>query len=245
MRRVELPGPMKRRPSRTGLDALIAAAVVGVAAALWTWTAPGDPILWRASADEPGVDLHLLDNGFHTDLAVPRAALEARGGPLAEAVRSLPAGDWILIGWGDAKFYVDQSPIQSRLPDGARAFFRPGNPSVIMLDPARRDPAELFAEDGRRSFRVTSAGFEAMAAHVERSLDLSTGAPRIAAARAGDDARFFASRETFSITHLCNHWTGGVLNAAGLPVRPFRSIVSSELMAAIDRAELDSASSGA
>lgn len=236
---------MKHRRSRTGLGAVTAAAIVGAAAALWTWTAPGDPALWRATTGAPGVELHLLDNGFHTDLAVPRRALEARGGPLGEAVRSLPAGDWILIGWGDAKFYVDQSPIEGRLPDGARAFFRPGNPSVIMLDPAQRDPTGLFAEDGRRSFRVAPAGFEAMAAQIEASLDMSTGAPRIAAAREGDDARFFASRETFSIARLCNHWTAGVLNAAGLPVRPFRSIVSSELMAAIDRAELDTASSGA
>ena len=236
---------MKRgRRARTGLGALIAAALVGLVAALWTWTAPGDPVRWRAAADAPGVDLHLLDNGFHTDLAVPRAALEARGGPLAGAVRGLPPGDWILIGWGDAKFYVDQSPMERRLPDGARAFFRPGNRSVIMLDPVQRDPRRLFAEARRRSFRITPAGFEAMAARIERSLDLSAGAPRVAAARAGDDARFFASREHFSIIRLCNHWTGGVLNAAGLPVRPARSIVSAELMAAIDRAELDSAPSG-
>ena len=236
---------MKPGRARTGLGAVIAAAAVGLVAALWTWTSPGDPARWRAAAEAPGVELHLLDNGFHTDLAVPRAALEARGGPLADAVRALPAGDWILIGWGDAKFYVDQSPMERRLPDGARAFFRPGNASVIMLDPAQRDPRALFPGDGRRSFRITPAGFEAMAARVERSLDLSTGAPRVAAAREGDDARFFASRETFSIARLCNHWTAGVLNAAGLPVRPFRSIVSSELMAAIDRAELDSAPSGA
>ena len=236
---------MKRTRFRTGLSALTAAAVVGAAAALWTWTTPGDVALWRAAGEAPGVDLHLLDNGFHTDLAVPRAALEARGGPLAEAVRGLPAGDWILIGWGDAKFYVDQSPMESRLPDGARAFFRPGNASVIMLDPAQRDPTLLFGEDGRRSFRLTPAGFEALAAQIEQSLDLSSGGPRVAAARAGDDARFFASRETFSIAHLCNHWTAGVLNAAGLPVRPFRSLVSSELMAAIDRAELDSAAPAA
>ncbi|WP_298744147.1 DUF2459 domain-containing protein [uncultured Brevundimonas sp.] len=232
---------MRPGRSRTGLGAVIAAAAAGLVASLWTWTAPGDPARWRAAPDAPGVELHLLDNGFHTDLAVPRAALEARGGPLAGAVRALPPGGWILIGWGDARFYVDQSPIGDRLPDGARAFFRPGNASVVMLDPDPRDPAELFAEEGRRSFRITPAGFEALAARVEASLDLSGGGPRIAAVRAGDDARFLASRETFSIAHLCNHWTAGVLNAAGLPVRPFRSIVSSELMAAVDRAELDSA----
>ena len=224
---------------------LMMAAAVGLVAALWSWTTPGDLTLWRTVADETGVELHLLDNGFHTDLAVPRAALEARQGPLAEAVHGLPPGDWILIGWGDAKFYVDQSPMESRLADGLRAFFRPGNASVIMLDPIRGDPRALFAADNRRSFRVTAVGFAAMAAHLEASLDLSSGTPRIVAARAGDDARFFASREHFSISHLCNHWTAGVLNAAGLPVRPFRSIVSSELMAAIDRAELDRAASAA
>jgi len=155
----------------------------------------------------------------------------------------LPPGDWILIGWGDAKFYVDQSPIGDRLPDGARAFFAPGNPSVIMLDPAQADPRRMFAEDGRRDFRLSPAAFEAMAAHIEASLDLSTGAPRIAAARAGDDARFFASREHFSIGHLCNHWTAGVLNAAGMETRPLRSIVSSEVVATVDRAKLDTPAS--
>ncbi len=230
---------VRRKTTRTGLGLVVLGACLGLALALWSWTAPGDATRWGAAPDAPGVELHLLNNGFHTDLAVPRAALEGRPGPLADAVRGLAPGDWILIGWGDARFYVDQSPIGDRLPDGGRAFFRPGNPSVIMLDPAQRDPRALFAEDGRRTFRLTPVGFEALAARVEASLDVSTGSPRIAAAREGDDARFFASREYFSIGHLCNHWTAGVLNAAGLPVRPFRSIVSSELMAAIDRAELD------
>lgn len=227
---------MKRFRLRLPFAAWLAvAAALGWLAAFLTWTAPGDRALWRAAPGEAGVQAHLLDNGFHTDLALPRAALEARPGPLAEAVRRLPPGDWVLIGWGDAKFYVDQSPIADRLPDGARAFFRPGNASVIMLDPAQRDPTQMFAEDGRRSFRLSPEGFERMAARIEASLDLSTGAPRVAAARQGDDARFFASREHFWIGRLCNHWTAGVLNAGGLPVRPARSIVSSELIAAIDR----------
>lgn len=232
---------MKRRREKTGLGRVIGAGLIGLVAAMWTWTLPGDPALWTPARGGAGVELSLLDNGFHTDLAVPRAALEARGGPLAEAVRSLAPGDWILIGWGDARFYVDQSPMADRLPDGARAFFRPGNASVIMLDPAQADPRTLYAEDGRQTFRVTQAGFDALAAHVEASLDLGSGAPRVAAARAGDDARFFASHEHFWIGRLCNHWTAGVLNAAGLPVRPVRSVTSAEVMAAIERSKLDSA----
>jgi len=232
---------MKRRFKGYGLGALVAAAVLGSIAALWTWTAPGDPALWPASANDAVVEVQVLDNGFHTDLAVPRGALEARTGPLAEAVRGLPPGDWVLIGWGDAKFYVDQSPMTDRLPDGARAFFRPGNASVIMLDPAQRDPRDLVAADRRRSLRLSASGFEAMAEHIEASLELEDGHARIAAARAGDDARFFASHEHFWIGRLCNHWSAGVLNAAGLPARPLRAVTSSEVMATIERAQLDTA----
>ncbi|MBU3970537.1 MAG: DUF2459 domain-containing protein, partial [Alphaproteobacteria bacterium] len=152
----------------------------------------------------------------------------------------LPPGDWILIGWGDARFYVDQSPIGDRLPDGARAFFRSGNASVIMLDPAQRDPRDLVAADRRRGLRLSAAGFAAMADHIEASLDLGDGRARIAAARDGDDARFFASHEHFWIGRLCNHWSAGVLHAAGLPVRPFRATTSSEVMATVERAQLDS-----
>jgi hypothetical protein len=230
---------MRRRLKGCGFGPLIAVAVLGGAAALWTWTAPGDPALWPAAATDSGVEVNVLDNGFHTDLAVPREALEARPGPLAEAVRGLPPGDWILIGWGDARFYVDQSPIGDRLPDGARAFFRPGNASVIMLDPTRRDPRDLVAADRRRTLRLSAAGFEAMADHIEASLDLDDGHARIATARAGDDARFFASHEHFWIGRLCNHWSADVLNAAGLPARPLRAITSSEVMATVERAQLD------
>lgn len=226
---------MKRRGEFGAVWLMIAAVVVGIALALWTWMRPADPALAPAP-EEPGVEATLLDNGFHTDLALPRAALEARGGPLADAVRGLAPGDWILVGWGDAKFYVDQSPIHHRLPDGARAFFRPGNASVIMLDPAQEYPRTAYAEDGRRTFRLSDEGFERMAGKIEASLDLSAGAPRIAAARPNDDARFFASREHFSVVHLCNHWTASLLNAAGMAIRPFRSIVSSEILATIDRA---------
>lgn len=232
-------GLMRRGQKGTGLAPMIVAVTLGTIAGFWTWTTPGKPALWPPAADHGRIEVLVLDNGFHTDLAVPRAHLEAGSGPLAGAVRSLPPGEWILIGWGDARFYVDQSPIGDRLADGARAFFRPGNASVIMLDPAQDNPRDLVAADRRRTLHLSSSGFEAMVAHIEASLDLDQGHARIAAARAGDDARFFASHEHFWIGRLCNHWSAGVLNAAGLPVRPLRSMTSSEVMATVERAQLD------
>ena len=212
---------------------LVLAALIGAVAALLTWTKPGDT---TPTGAPDTVVVQVLDNGFHTDLAVPREALVRRGGPLARAVAGLAPGDWILIGWGDAKFHVDQSPIADRLPDGARAFFRPGNLSVVMLDPVTADPRLSYGEDSA-TLTLTQAQFDRLAARVEASLGLSDGAPRIATARPGDDARFFASRETFSILHLCNHWTASVLNAGGVPVRPVQSITSAEVMRSVRAAE--------
>ena len=207
------------------------AALIGAIAALWTLTRPGDPALYPAALDEAGVTVYLLDNGFHTDLAVPRAALIEGGGALAEATASLAPGDWVLVGWGDATFYVDQSPISARLADGARAFFKPGNASVVMLDPETSDPARRFMPEDRRRLRLSAAGLAGLRARIEASLETdAAGRPVVAAARPGDDARFFRSRETFWIGHLCNHWTAELLSAAGLPVRPYRAVTSGEVM---------------
>ncbi|MBG7615621.1 DUF2459 domain-containing protein [Brevundimonas sp. BAL450] len=220
------------------------AALIGLIAALLTWTRPGDPTLSPAAPGQ-GAVLHILDNGFHTDIALPRAWLEARGGPLAEAVRALPPGQWVLVGWGDARFYVDQRPIHHRLPDGARAFLRPGNPSVVMLDPYRRDPAVAWGEDRRQSLTLSPRAFDALADRIEASLALENGRARIAAGRPGDDAVFLASHETFSVLRLCNHWSAEVLNAGGVSVRPARTFFSAEVMGAARRAsELDIRASG-
>ncbi|HEV7353149.1 MAG TPA: DUF2459 domain-containing protein [Brevundimonas sp.] len=217
-----------------GLIVLLAAAALGLVAGLWSWTRPGAPIAEAPMADGPAsVPVHLVDNGFHTDLIVPRAALSARPGPLADAVAALPPGDWVRVGWGDARFFPDLRPIQQRLPDGARAFFAPGNASVVMLDPEPAPP-----RGGRTVVLDLGApAAAALAARIEAALALEAGAARTVLVRAGDDARFLAGRETFSILRLCNHWTAAVLNAAGVTTRPAASAFSGQVMAA---AALDS-----
>ena len=218
------------------------AALIGLIAALWTLTRPGDPALYPPRAGEASVTVYLLDNGFHTDLAAPRAALMAGGGPLAEATASLAPGDWVLVGWGDATFYVDQSPISGRLADGARAFFRPGNASVVMLDPQASDPTRRFRAEDRQALRLSQKGMARLRARVQASLATdAAGRPALAAGRTGDDAHFFASRETFWIGHLCNHWTADLLSAAGLPIRPWRSLTSGEVMRTAARSQVGAA----
>ena len=233
---------MRRSELRPTLG-LIAAALLGLFVALMSWTREGQAPYPAAPGDD-GVTIHLLDNGFHSDLAISRRDLARGGGRLKAALDRTGPGDWVLVGWGDARFYVDQSPIHHRLPDGARAFFASGNPSVVMLDPYQGDPARLGPDEKRRSLTLSTEGFAALRARLEASLALSDGAPRVAAARPGDDVRFFASRETFSLVHLCNHWTAQVLAAGGVGVRPVRSVLSAEVVDAARVAALDTGGRG-
>ena len=225
---------------------ILIAALFGLIAALWTLTRPGDPALYPAGPEEAGVTLYLLDNGFHTDLAVPRVALVTGGGPLAQATASLAPGDWVLVGWGDATFYVDQSPIPGRLADGARALLRPGNAAVVMLKPVTTDPVRGFRAEDRQAVRLSTAGTAALRARIQSSLATdAAGRPIMTAARPGDQVRFFKSRETFWIGHLCNHWTAELLSAAGLPIRPFRAVTSGEVMRTAARGQTDAGQSDA
>lgn len=214
----------------------IATALALLLAGMGSWTRPPDPDLVRADGTE-GVEIWVLDNGFHTDLAVPRAALEARAGPLGDAVRALPSSDWVLVGWGDARFYVDTRPIGSRLPDGARAFFRPGNPSVVMLDPSDANPATAYAPGVAHPIHLSRRGFSGLTDRLEASLAIRDGSVVAGPPAERRDARFFHSVETFWIGHLCNHWAGELLHAGGLPLRPVRSIVSAEIVRMAQRSQ--------
>jgi len=200
-----------RKPIRTGLALL---CLVYMGAALLTLRG-GDRALYRAKDD--GVPVYVLNNGFHSDIALPAEAVRARGGVLAEAAYG-QAGDWLVYGWGDAGFYTAKGFSFARALDGLRALFHPGNPSVIRVYGLRLAPDKAFAEQIASKATLSQAGFEAMARHMEASFTLKDGDPVRAEVAADDD--FFRSHEHFSILRVCNNWTSDQLSAAGLPTAP-------------------------
>ncbi|MDP3399955.1 MAG: DUF2459 domain-containing protein, partial [Brevundimonas sp.] len=90
-----------------GAFRFLVAGLAGVILGLVSWSESG-PNLPLNGPD--AVPVRVDSNGFHTDLVMDRAPLIARGGPLADLVADLGPGEAVRIGWGDARFYVDQSP---------------------------------------------------------------------------------------------------------------------------------------
>jgi len=224
-----------------GAFRILIAGLAGLVLGLVSWSESG-PNLLRGGPE--AVPVRVDSNGFHTDLVMERAPLIARGGPLADLVADLGPGEAVRVGWGDARFYVDQSPITSRLPDGVRALLAPDNPSVVMLSPLDR-LTPVRNPDRQVELRLSPKAFDALAARIETSLDLPGGRPRLSATGPDGRTRFYASTETFWIGRMCNRWTAEVLEAAGLTVHPGRTVVAGAVLvdaraaAALDTARAD------
>jgi hypothetical protein len=201
---------------RFGLGLVV--ALLLALAAMFGVSKPGDPALWPARGADR-VTVYMVDNGYHSNLVVPRAALASSGGPSARALRSVPPGPWVAIGWGDRRFYTESGFDLRRALDGLRALFAPGNPSVTMLEPMHAAPDRLW-RTGVVRLELSRPGFAAMVRRVDRSLVLRGGNPVAGPRGPNPQSRFFESNEHFSLFKLCNHWAAGVLNAGGLPIRP-------------------------
>ena len=202
--------------------ALIAAAAVVVLLVLFVaFTArPGDQRLYPGASGQAKTTIYLVENGFHSDLVIPRSALFAKPHPAALATAAATDKPWVAIGWGDARFYSSQGFGLGRLFSGLRALLLPGNSSVVHIAGLGNSPDHVYA-GGVRAIQVTEAGLEQALARVDKSLDMdSDGQPQRSQAPHAADEGFFKSVEHFSLVHLCNHWTADLLNAAGLPTTP-------------------------
>ena len=191
--------------------------LIVVALLVTTCTArPRDPTLYPPRPGKPTVSVFLIDNGHHTDIALPGELLMGTQGATARAARQIAPRAWVLAGWGDARFYVETGPWRDRAGDGLRALFQPGNPSVVRLTGVAQQP-ELVYGDAAVEVKMSRASFALLVARIDRSF---AEGPQLANAPRRPEQLFFRSVETFSILHLCNHWTAEVLNAGGLGVTP-------------------------
>jgi len=202
-----------RRRGRWALAAALLLVLIVLATARG-----GDPALYPAKAGDT-VPVFLLENGFHTDVLLPQAAIQAHGGPLAAAATLTSADPWMMVGWGDARFYEATSPWQDRILDGLAALFG-GRPTVVHLEGVWGSPDRVWAS-GVHRIVLSREGLAALMSRADRSFAIGAdGKPEASPAPHLGGEAFFQSGEAFSLFHLCNHWAAELLNAAGVPDTP-------------------------
>jgi uncharacterized protein (TIGR02117 family) len=207
-------------PVWPGVLALIGLIVVALGLLVVLTAHPGDRRYYPGGAGVAKTTIYLVENGFHSDLVMPRSALFARPHPAALAVAVATDKPWVAIGWGDASFYTQHGFSIGRMLGGLRALLLPRNHSVVHIEGLASAPERVYGQ-GARPIVVTDAGLERVIDRVDRSLTVeSDGQPQRVQTQSEPDAAFFRSGERFSLLHLCNHWTAELLDAAGLPTTP-------------------------
>ncbi|MET0259030.1 MAG: DUF2459 domain-containing protein [Methylobacterium sp.] len=184
---------------------------------------PGDPILYPPT-DTEARTIHLVSHGWHSGLVLPREALTGEGAGTALRAIAIRFRDYDLIefGWGEARFYratPTVADVDWRL--AVEALFTPGGTAgavqVVGL------PANLRAAFPNAEIvpiRVSAAGLARLIVRLDAAFRLEGRQPVEDGPGLYGPSLFYAGTGRFSFANVCNHWTAGLLNAAGLPVAP-------------------------
>jgi uncharacterized protein (TIGR02117 family) len=187
-----------------------------------------DPALWPPAPGAPTIEIHVVNHGYHTGIAVLRTAAAGvareRGLSALLAVTERFADyRWLEIGWGEENFYRAVPDVASLTVGlAARALFHPGNVSVMHVVGLSRHPRASFPHSDIVPIGLSEAGFARLAERLDASLARTgpDGAPEDLGPGLYGPSRFFRAVETFYAFNVCNHWLARLLSAAGLPTAP-------------------------
>jgi uncharacterized protein (TIGR02117 family) len=166
----------------------------------------------------------VVEHGWHAGIVV--AWRDVPPGILPP-LPTLPAREWLEIGWGDHDFY--------RTPDAGvglalKAALVP-TASVLHITSFSGRVEQYFPGSGITRLELTPAGLEALLHHVAASFARDgDGSARDLGRGLYGESRFFASRERYHLFKTCNVWTARALHSAGIPIRAASTFTTSALM---------------
>jgi uncharacterized protein (TIGR02117 family) len=226
---------MRRWAERIGLTLFVLFSILLAATVLTTRY--GDPMLWPPRPDAGSIEIFVVSNGYHTGVALPRAALaefaSGRGYPALIAVaQRFNQFAWVEIGWGDEAFYRGVPTLGDlTLPVALRALFSPGNPSVLHVVGLSGDPVRAFPSAELVAIPLSRNGFDQLLAKLDATFVPPQGGalPDLGPGIYGPSL-FYRAIGTFNALHVCNHWIADLLDAAGLPTSRLPATFASGLL---------------
>jgi uncharacterized protein (TIGR02117 family) len=171
----------------------------------------------------------LWSNGFHTNIALRAALLDAD-----HPLRTLfPEANYFLIGWGERDYYKADHP---GFWMGLKAIVPP-SPSVVHVIAGEEQVEDRIWPGDVLDIAVSREGARRLGRAIARSLAYEArGAPIVESeGKVKGASLFLRSREGFHLFYMCNHWTARVLHEAGVRVSPALSFTADGLMSAVRR----------
>jgi uncharacterized protein (TIGR02117 family) len=186
---------------------LLAALVL----ALW-------PVNRHAVAVDDGIELFLVSNGVHVDLAIPVDVGDIDWGRFlqpAQFSRPIEAPAYLTFGWGERRFFLE-TPTWADLEASVAI------PATLWPTPAALRVTRLSGppalSERVRSARVSRSGYDALERHISSGFRLTAdGHPILIDHRSNSrNSLFFEATGSYHAFETCNSWTNRGLQVAGL-----------------------------
>lgn len=162
-----------------------------------------------AAPDEGPADhvVHVVSNGWHTGIVVPRDAL----GDMVPEAGDFPEAAWFEFGWGDREYYPAESPDVGM---ALSAVLVP-TPAVVHLAGFDAVPRRHGPDDVTIALPVSAEGLARLVAALDAAFDRGEGA-RAEAIAPGLYATslFYPAHGEFHLFNTCNTWVAQRLQAA-------------------------------
>lgn len=155
--------------------------------------------------------IQLCAGKAHTDFAVPlQLARSDTFGPIANHLPGLADNDYfVLIGWGDYRFFTEVPTLSELRPDLALGALSGQHDTALRIQLIRT----AYMPNYCRTLALDQQGQDAIAQHIRDSI----AEPTIPLKGDPFGATYLKSNQRYGIFHTCNDWTSDALRKAGLP----------------------------
>ncbi len=219
-REAKAPESRWRRARRLALRVLL---VVLATCALWGVAALTLPRVTLNDDWAPpthGIEVGVLSNGVHTDVVLP---VRAAGVDWAEflALDELHGPhsgfQWVAMGWGDRRFYLETPTFADLKASTAIAAVSGVGSTALHATWLYRGP---YSGENARSFVLTEAQYVALCDYVRASfaLDSAQRPRRIEHPGYSTSDHFYEAVGSYSAIRTCNEWTGAGLRRIGVRI---------------------------
>jgi uncharacterized protein (TIGR02117 family) len=160
---------------------------------------------WRQA--ERGARIYVVDNGIHTDLALPADALAGLIRATDLRVPGYANASHVLIGWGDRDFYLNTPSWWEMNPlRAASALIGTGKTVLHVSHIPEPNPGQKV-----RALTLRPEEYTQLVAYVRASFAEGPAVPGY-----GVHDAFYPARGGYSAIRTCNQWTANALKAAGV-----------------------------
>lgn len=175
-----------------------------------------------ATSMQPASVIYVVKRAWHVDIGFAAADLQP---PLAGLRSDLPHARFMLFGFGDRHYLLDQD----RGPFGMLAALWPGR-GLMLVTGLDNTAQAAFGEANVVEIRVSPQQALAAQRFVWRSLAAAQDGA-VAPLRAGPypDSLYYAASPAYSAWHTCNTWAAEALRATGLPIHSAGVALSGQL----------------